>query len=100
VAQRGPQPGQLLGRLVMVEIALRELDRATAAREQIEVDGLVTVTEKTGMSHTHPLVRVEQVALQRFTRLWSGVLRLDWDPEIDGGVLLPPPHDDDEEEDL
>jgi hypothetical protein len=95
-----PSRGSSLGRLVMIEIALRELDRATAAREQIEVDGLVTVSKKSRVAHAHPLVRVEQAARQAFTRLWSGVLRLDWDPEIDGGVLLPPPHDDDEEEDL
>ncbi len=71
------------GRAVMFQTALEALDRADEARQEIETQGLTTVTETTGAVHLNPLLKVERENRQLFSKLWS-TLNLDWDREIDG----------------
>jgi len=58
------------GRLVTIQSALEALDRATGARDIIEREGLTVESERSGLSHLHPLLKVESEAASRFERLW------------------------------
>ncbi len=56
--------------LALLSEALSALDRATAAREQIDREGMVAVSS-TGVPHANPLLRVEKDARQQFARIWT-----------------------------
>ena len=81
VPARGVSPG----RLILLAVALRALDRADQAAEIVEREGMVTVTKTTGLSHAHPALKVERDARQQFLQAWSK-LSLAWDVEADGGM--------------
>ncbi len=68
-----------LERCTLLEAALAALDRAEAAREVIEREGMVAVTAATGALHLNPLCKLERENRQLFGKLW-GVLGLDADP--------------------
>jgi hypothetical protein len=70
------------GRLALLEQALRALDRAATLREQLEREGLTTVTKTTGAVHIHPLVKVEAAERMTFLKI-AKMLRLEWDREAD-----------------
>ena len=80
-------------RVELLAAALMARDRAEAAREALERDGM-TSESKTGLVHVHPLVRVEKDALALFARIWSS-LGLDRRPSIDGYAW----QDEEEDED-
>jgi phage terminase small subunit len=61
------------------------LDRADAAREAIEREGLTFKTKRSGALHLHPLVAIEQSERRAAMRLWMR-LGLHWDPMIDGTI--------------
>jgi phage terminase small subunit len=69
------------GFLTLLQTALEALDRADAARQRIEADGLVGTTEATGALHAHPLLRVEKDSMTLFCRIWKD-LRLTFDQEL------------------
>lgn len=71
------------GRLVLLETGLVALDRAEAARAQIERDGMMVENEKTHMVHVHPLLRAERDSMGVFLRVWSE-LHLAYDYRVDG----------------
>lgn len=56
-------------RLVAILEALRFLDRAEAAREEIARVGMTTGSGS--MTHVHPLVKVERENRQAFMRWWT-----------------------------
>jgi len=69
-------------RQAAVQVALEALDRADAARRQIEAEGMVVSGGK--MPHIHPLLKVEKDARQLFARLWAQL----------GMAADPPAHSD------
>jgi phage terminase small subunit len=75
------------GRITAFQISLEALDRADAAREILDVEGLTTTTKRSGVVHVHPLLKVEKEARHLFYKIWSG-LGLTWDQQIDGGHIL------------
>ena len=56
--------------LVLLESALRSLDRAESARAQVEAEGITVATARTGVVHVHPAVRVEAEARREFRISW------------------------------
>lgn len=70
-------------RLVLLRAALEALDRADAAQEALAREGMVLRTETTGVTHVHPLVKVEEKSRQLFARIWRD-LSLGWASDIDG----------------
>ena len=59
------------GRLIMLEIALRHFDLADEARrKRIEV-GLTTKTERSGVEHLTPCLKIEKEATQLFLKIWQ-----------------------------
>lgn len=62
-------------RQVMLQMALECLDRADECRELIDREGLTVISLKTGMSHCHPLLRVEKESRQLFAKI-MGDLKL------------------------
>jgi P27 family predicted phage terminase small subunit len=72
-----------VGRPVLLQTALEALDRAEAARQAVEKEGMTKTTPATGAVHIHPLLKVERESRQLFARLWEQ-LGLTWDCLIDG----------------
>jgi phage terminase small subunit len=66
------------GRETVFLTALECLDRCDAARRQIAAEGMTVTTPRSGVPHTHPLIRVEADARRQFQKLW-GMLNLHWD---------------------
>ena len=62
--------GRSRQRLAMVQTALEALDRADEAREIINKDGMLISTKEGGMSHSHPLLKIEKDNRALFARLW------------------------------
>jgi phage terminase small subunit len=58
-------------RQALLITALESLDRATEARKVIEREGMVTVTDRSGMTHLHPLLRTERESKQLFAKIMS-----------------------------
>lgn len=58
-------------RLVLLEMALDEFDRANQAREKLDKEGLTIRKGKGGLLHAHPLLKVERDSRQLFARIWS-----------------------------
>lgn len=71
------------GRLALLEEALSALDRSDEARGIIAREGMAKVTERTGMVHLNPVVKVERESRQLFVKIMDS-LGLGWDGEIDG----------------
>jgi hypothetical protein len=71
------------GRRVMLETALRALDRADALRVVIEKEGSTTKTKTTGAVHVHPLLKIEASERGLFVKL-ARALHLDWYMGQDG----------------
>ena len=72
-----------IGRLTMLEQALRSLVRSDQCRRLIDEQGLVSTTKATGAVHLNPLVKAEREHRQLFGKLWDK-LALHFDQEIDG----------------
>jgi len=77
-----PGKAQSPGALVMVEQALRALDRADEAGRAIDTEGLTSLTEATGAVHVHPAVKIERENRALFARLWTS-MHLDFDGALD-----------------
>jgi hypothetical protein len=71
------------GRITMFQEALEALDLADQARQARIKEGLVTITKRSGVSHTNPLLKIERENRQLFTKIWT-TLNLYWDTNIDG----------------
>lgn len=67
VPERKPSPGWL----VLLEEALRALDRADECRRIIADEGLTTKTEATGAVHVHPLAKLERESRAQFMSAWK-----------------------------
>ena len=78
-----PRRARSVGRLSILEEALRALDRADQCRRLIEAEGLTTTTKTTGAVHVHPLAKLERESRQQFIRAMD-ILSLRWDNEVDG----------------
>lgn len=76
-----PDRARSAGRLVLIEQALRALDRAAEAREIVATEGLMTGGSGK-MSHLHPLLKVEKESMALFGKLWAQ-LSLAWDAQAD-----------------
>jgi hypothetical protein len=72
------------GRRVMLEQALRALDRAEQAAELVRRDGLVKTTASTGAVHVHPAAKIERESRQLFVKIFADHLRLDFQRSTDG----------------
>lgn len=59
--------------LALLESALRALDRAEAARAQVEAEGLTVVTEATGAVRAHPSIRTEAESRREFRLTWRAL---------------------------
>ena len=62
-----------LGRLAMLQAALEAMDRADAAREVVSREGMTTTTQRSGVQHLHPLLKVEKESRHQFTTLWANL---------------------------
>ena len=83
-AEAGPKRRtQSEGRLLLLEQALRHLDRADRLRQTIDAEGPTTVTKTTGALHLHPLLKVELTERALFVKL-ARVLELQWAHGTDG----------------
>lgn len=78
-----PSRGKSPGRLALLAEGLAALDRAEQARAEIAATGLTTKTERSGVVHVSPLVKIEREARQQFRQVWAD-LNLHFDPKIDG----------------
>lgn len=68
-----PRRAKSPGKVAIVQSALEALDRADAARAEVEVAGMTTTTKTTGAVHVHPLVKVERESRAQFTKLWGSL---------------------------
>ena len=59
------------GRQALLQTALESLDRADECRNIINVEGLTVTSVKTGLSHSHPLLKVEKESRQLFTKIMN-----------------------------
>jgi hypothetical protein len=59
--------------MVMLEVALGAWDRAEAARLEIQRDGLVSVTKRSGVQHMNPSIRIEREARETFRQYWKAL---------------------------
>jgi phage terminase small subunit len=57
------------GRRMLLEQLLRAYDRAEAARAKIEDAGLTVTTERSGVVHVHPLLKIERESRALLVRL-------------------------------
>lgn len=57
-------------RRALLEDGLRARDRADAARELLHRDGLLVKSERSGLEHPHPALRVLEAAEAAFSRAW------------------------------
>lgn len=64
--------GMSIGRQTAIQTALEALDRADAARRQVDADGMLTGTEGR-MKHAHPLLKVEKDCRTQFSSLWQSL---------------------------
>ncbi len=69
-------------RLALLCVALEAFDRADAAREAIAVEGMTTETKRSGVTHLHPLLRVEKESRALFAKIWSQ-MNLQFNPSLD-----------------
>ena len=69
----GPRNCPETGRRVLFQQALESLDRADAARAAVAAEGITTTTERSGVAHAHPMIRVESDARRQFFRLWTAL---------------------------
>ncbi|UCH35531.1 MAG: hypothetical protein JSV65_04045 [Armatimonadota bacterium] len=70
--------------MALLRTALEARDRADAAREEVERDGM-TFTVR-GMVRMNPAAKVENDARTLFGRIWASVLRLDYCEGVNGGI--------------
>ncbi|MBK9166582.1 MAG: hypothetical protein IPM24_03860 [Bryobacterales bacterium] len=66
-----PTAARSVERQTLLQAALEALDRADAAREQVEREGPTFVTATTGAVHVHPMLKVEKEARMQFVRIWD-----------------------------
>lgn len=78
-----PSRGKSPGRLALLAEGLAALDRAEQARAEIASTGLTTKTERSGVIHVSPLVKIERESRQQFRQVWAD-LSLQFDPKLDG----------------
>lgn len=74
-----------IGRIILIESALRDLAIADRLHQEVERDGPVITSRRSHLSRPHPCLRSEALARQRFERAWRR-LGLHWDIFIDGRV--------------
>jgi phage terminase small subunit len=85
------------GKLALLEQALHALDRADELREAVSREGLTVKTERTGVIHVHPALRLEQLFRQQFVSAWCK-LGLAHDGSRDTPFAIERRGDEDEEE--
>lgn len=73
-----PRRASSIERCALLTSALEALDRADEARRQLATVGLVTNTERSGVAHAHPCVKIEKESRQQFKQFWTA-LGLEWD---------------------
>jgi hypothetical protein len=66
-------------RVEMVHQALKVKDRADECAKIIEKEGLQVITERSGVSHAHSLLKTEKDNRQLFMKVWAK-LGFDEDP--------------------
>ena len=64
-------------RRVLLQLALEDLDRADALREQIAHEGAIQVSERSKLARIHAGLKVEAEVRRRFLRTWD-MLNLTW----------------------
>jgi phage terminase small subunit len=77
-----PQAIRSEKRLVVLRAALEALDRADAARLAIAEQGMISITERSGMAHVNPLVKVEREARLDFAKLWKQTGLETWETPV------------------
>ncbi len=80
-----PRRARSAERLTLLRVGLEALDRADAARAEVEREGMTTKTKTTGAVHIHPAVKLERESRQLFARCWRD-LNLTWDGTLDGST--------------
>ena len=78
-----PRLAKSPGRRVLLEQALRLVDRADELHALLAQQGPVTVTERSGLAHINPLVRAEREARGTAAKIMA-LLHLNWDADVDG----------------
>jgi phage terminase small subunit len=78
-------------RVEMVHQALLAKDRTEQCAEAIKKEGLQIVTERSGVSHAHPLLKTEKDNRQLFLKIWAklGFDSDPWDPRLDLEPFFP-----------
>ena len=64
-------------RMALLTTALESRDRAETASAIVAREGVVLTTQKTGMVHLNPVLRLERDSRQLFVRCWQA-LGLEW----------------------
>jgi P27 family predicted phage terminase small subunit len=62
-----------IARRALFQSALECLDRADAALQTIEKDGMISKTRTTGALHVHPAVRIERESRAQFAKIWHSL---------------------------
>src|SRR5262245_37506083 len=70
-SERCPRRPEDVARRALFLEGLRSLDRADAARRQIADQGMVFVSQKTGVAHASPLLKIERDARMQFSKIWQ-----------------------------
>ncbi len=65
------------GSIDLLQMALEARDTADKAQKIIDADGMIVVTEKTGVGHAHPLLKIQRESRQLFVKVWEK-LGLHW----------------------
>lgn len=72
--------------LVLLESALRALDRAEKAREKVQKEGMTVVTPGSGVTRPHPAASIEDAARREFRIAWKTLGLVSRDGGLAGGV--------------
>lgn len=58
-------------RLAVLLEGLEARDQAAAARAMVTAEGLVVTSERSGLAHPHPALKVEEAGRRHFLRCWT-----------------------------
>jgi P27 family predicted phage terminase small subunit len=68
-----PERCRSIGRRTLLQTALEALDRADAARSELEGAALTTKTLGSGTIHLHPLTKYEKDVRGQFATIWASL---------------------------
>ena len=76
-----PSQAKTKSRQTLIQVALEALDRADMARNIIDAEGLLVSANEGGLTHAHPLLKVEKDSRALFAKIWMQI-GFGFDPAI------------------